>query len=570
MKQPVRIKESAKIAECILTNPIKNSSAHWSILPKLSPLTRYPIASELMIEDQGFGLMCRDCRFGGRRRGTSITRFQEFDTIRVFLSRPQVPIMKHLLLAALSFATVFPTCSAADPPASLRAGAVAIDVTPQEFPLNMPGGFNENLAQSVHDPLHARCLALNDGQTTIAMVVLDSLGAAPEVLEEAKALASKETDIPIDKMLICSTHTHSGPPSSGGREGTPEHAYRNRLVDGVAESIIKANAALRPAAIGAASHPLPEEVFNRRWYLKMGKMPLNPFGKLDIVKMNPGTSPDVLDKPAGPTDPDITILSVQDAKRKPLALFANYSLHYVGGIPKAQISADYFGEFSRLMPSRFSVTDDFVAMMSNGTSGDINNVPFLVNRPRREPFEQIRIVAQKAADTAWYAHQKIERHRSDITLGMLQREIVLKYRRPTSEQIEDAKAVLDIKDQEAISKLPRLAQNYARNVIKATERQEETLTVKLQAIRIGDFAVCGIPFETFVEIGLEIKERSPFPQTMVIGLANGRYGYLPTPAQHRLGGYETWLGTNTVQEDTSVILTNNLLEMLVELKRDKP
>ena len=103
-----------------------------------------------------------------------------------------------------------------------------------------------------------------------------------------------------------------------------------------------------------AAHPLPEEVFNRRWYLKPGKMPLNPFGQLDTVKMNPGTrTPDVLDRPAGPTDPDVTIISVQDAKRgKPLALLANYSLHYVGATPNGQVSADYFGEFARLMPSR--------------------------------------------------------------------------------------------------------------------------------------------------------------------------------------------------------------------------
>lgn len=53
---------------------------------------------------------------------------------------------------------------------------------------------------------------------------------------------------------------------------------------------------------------------------------------------------------------------------------------------------------------------------------------------------------------------------------------------------------------------------------------------------------------------------------MVIGLANGRYGYLPTPEQHRLGGYETWLGTNQVQEDTSTILVSNLQEMMAELK----
>jgi hypothetical protein len=77
--------------------------------------------------------------------------------------------------------------------------------------------------------------------------------------------------------------------------------------------------------------------------------------------------------------------------------------------------------------------------------------------------------------------------------------------------------------------------------------------------------MCALPFETFVEIGLELKSRSPIAHTMVIGIANGYHGYLPTPEQHKLGGYETWLGTNRVQEDASVILTDNLLEMLTAL-----
>jgi hypothetical protein len=294
-------------------------------------------------------------------------------------------------------------------------------------------------------------------------------------------------------------------------------------------------------------------------------MPLNPFGKFDRVKMNPGTNPTVIDRPAGPTDPDITILSIQDTKRKPLALFANYALHYVGGAPKGQMSADYFGEFARVMPSRLGGEEKFVAMMSNGASGDINNIPFGTSRPPREPFEQIRLVAAKAADTAWLAHQKIGKHLTQTRLGMVQREVSLKYRRPSPQDVAEAKAVLAIKDKTAIEQLPRLAQNYARSVVSAAERPEDQLTVQLQAIRIGDFAVCGIPFETFVEIGLDLKKRSPFPQTMVIGLANGRHGYLPTLEQHPLGGYETWIGTNQVQEDTSVILTNHLLEMLQEL-----
>lgn len=472
---------------------------------------------------------------------------------------------RSLRIVCLLFVVALPP-SVVGAEVGLRAGAAAVDVTPREFPLNMPGGFSANMATGAHDPFHARALVLSDGKTALALVVLDNLGAAPEVLEEAKHIASEATGLPTQRMLICSTHTHSGP-SSNVTDGPPQAvAYRKLLVDGLAESIMRAHAALRPAAVGCAAQPLPDEVFNRRWFLKPGKMPLNPFGKLDMVKMNPGTDPAVLDRPAGPTDPDITILSVQDDKRRPLALLANYSLHYVGGAPQGRMSADYFGEFARLMPSRLRADDKFVAMMSNGTSGDINNIPFTVTRAPREPFEQIRIVAQKAADTAWLAHRKIEQHRSDVRLGMIEREVELKYRLPTPEQVSEARAVLAVTDPAAVAQLPRLAQNYARNVVRAAEREESTLAVKLQAVRIGDLAVCGIPFETFVEIGLDLKDRSLFPQTMVIGLANGRHGYLPTPGQHRLGGYETWLGTNHVQEDASVILTDHLLEMLAELK----
>ena len=227
------------------------------------------------------------------------------------------------------------------------------------------------------------------------------------------------------------------------------------------------------------------------------------------------------------------VISLQTARGKPLALFANYALHYVGAVPRGQVSADYFGEFSRLMPSRLRAGEEFVAMMSNGASGDIE--------------------------------QTI--HRADPPLAMREREITLKYRKPTFEQIQEAKDILAISDEGALARLPRRAVPYAERTLRAAER-DETVTVKLQAIRIGDFAVCGIPFETLVEIGLELKERSPFEQTMVIGLANGRFGYLPTPRQHRLGGYETWLGTNYVQTDASEIITENLLEMLAELAED--
>lgn len=462
--------------------------------------------------------------------------------------------------------------------APIKAGAAVTDITPTTFPMNMPGGFSANEAKSAHDPLTARALVLDDGKTKVAWVVIDHLSVPRKVTAEAKELASKTTGIPVENMLVSATHTHTGVSAAdefvveapGGPKLSDRqvkaNTYRQVMLDGIAQAIIKAHAQLKPAAVAAGASPLPTEVFNRRWYLKPGQMQPNPFGEMDKVKMNPNNSSDVLDRPAGPTDPDVSILSVQDTRRKPLALFANYSLHYVGGSPAGQVSADYYGEFARLMPSRVGGGEGFVAAMSNGTSGDINNIPFGSSRPPRAPFEQIRIVAGETADAAWKAYREIGKHQTDVVLGMRQRLVTLKYRRPTPEQVMNAKAILAIKDKAAIERLPRLAKNYAGSTVAAADRPEQTVDVIIQAIRVGDLAICAIPFETFAETGLELKKKSPFGRTIVVGLGNGRLGYLPTPAQHELGGYETWLGTNVVQTDASEIIVRNLVEMMGEMK----
>jgi hypothetical protein len=90
--------------------------------------------------------------------------------------------------------------------------------------------------------------------------------------------------------------------------------------------------------------------------------------------------------------------------------------------------------------------------------------------------------------------------------------------------------------------------------------------VPVQSLRVGDCGIATSPFETFVETGLDLKARSPFKPSFTIEIAGGYFGYLPTPEHHVLGGYETWLGTNRVEVNASVKLTNALLEMWGELK----
>ncbi len=463
-----------------------------------------------------------------------------------------------LLAAAAALAT---STSAAR--AELQAGTATIDITPTEFPLAPRGSHFPKPIDSVHDPLHVRCIVLQNGDTRIAMAVVDSCMVHREQLDPAKKAAAESCGIPVENMLVSATHTHSAP-FANARFGTPQElAYQKKLIAGITEAIVTAAGNVQPAHAGYSSHDVPDEVQNRRWFVQPDKMPLNPFGETDIVKMNPGSDPKVLIAPAGPTDPEVSVLYLTDAKKKPLGVFANYSLHYVGNIGGG-MSADYFGEFARLMSNRVgSPAKDFVAMMSNGTSGDINNSTFLRGRPRREPFEQIRQVAGKTADAATYAIRKIDAPSADAKLDMRQRAVSLKHRMPTAEQIERAKKIVSV-DAEGEKKLPRLAKTYAERTLELA-KNPPTYEALIQTIRIGDLAICTLPFEVIAEIGLELKDLSPAADTFVVELANGGYGYLPTPGQHKFGGYETWLGTNKVQKDASDILIAQLREMLDEM-----
>jgi hypothetical protein len=476
--------------------------------------------------------------------------------------KTRLPLARIGLILTLATSSLH----AAEP---LKAGAFAADITPKMWPLAVRGTFSLRLTESAHDPLNARTLVLDDGTTRLSLTTVDSVAVTREVFDKAKAIAAEKSGIPASNMLMAATHTHTAP-YANAQHGTPEElAYQKLLINGIADSVIKAAENLQPAEAAWSGDDLPDEVFNRRWFMQPGTVPANPFGETtDIVKMNPPSDPHKIINPAGPTDPEVSILSVRNAKGQPLCLLANYSLHYVGAVPSGQVSADYFGQFASLIENRLSPyrpQEGFVGILSNGTSGDINNINFRNPRPPREPFEQIRIVAGKTADTAWSAYQKIiNRHEKTVPLGMVERLVTLKLRQATPQQIERAKKIVAMTKEDEKS-LPSLAKAYAERTLQHAEKGE-SIEIKIQAIRIGDLAIVSFPFEVFAEIGLNLKAKSPFGDTFIMELANGEHGYLPTPGQHKFGGYETWLTTNRVQFDASELLSAQLLEMLGELK----
>ena len=452
----------------------------------------------------------------------------------------------------------------------LKVGTACVDVTPTVFPIQLRSG-KSNL---IHDPLHVRAVAFERDESRAVICLIDAIGIGREMSDLAKSRAAEKTGWKVEEMLICATHTHTAPKGGTGMPG--REAYERLKHQKLEEAIVQAIESLEPAKVGFSSEDEPSEVRNRRWFLQPGTMPSNPLGEKDQVKTNAGRNH--LVKPAGPIDPEICVIDVRNSRNKPLALIANYALHYVGGVPKkidkqgrevGMASADYFGEFSRIIPYRIGGSNpsaDFVAMMTNGASGDINNLVFTGTRAPRSPFEQIRIVASKTADAAWRAVKKIEAYETKPVIATRQREVNLPYREPNEREIKLAEDLLQRtrKERDAINS--RTTSVATRVIEYANPEHPRTEPVLIQAFRIGEQAIVSMPFEVLVEIGLEIKKKSPFERTLLISMANGGYGYLPPPNQHKLGGYETWLGTSRFQPQSSEILIKNLLEMLEDLR----
>ena len=450
-----------------------------------------------------------------------------------------------------------------------RAGAAKSNITP---PLgnSIVGGFRPYPATHIHDELHARCLVLDDGKTKLVFAVCDLLGIDRKISDEARDLIQKDLGIPRSHVMICATHTHSACSALGKDSrivGQELDGYQRFVVVRIVDGVKRAVNLLRPAQIGFGQASAQEHVFNRRWFLQPGKMKPNPFGKMDKVRMNPPRDPKVLLKPAGPTDPDIPFLAVREPDGTPISVFTTYSLHYVGRVGPGHVSADYFGmycrELARLMKAD-KQTPEFVAMMSNGTSGDINNISFTKPRPPKKPYEQMKYVADDVARQVHAALKKVK-YRDYVTLDARYSEPEIRTRK------EDAVKLLDWAKQK-LADMPKepkrldLSFHYAKRTLRMAEHPEK-LKLPLQVFRIGDASIGTMPCEIFCEIGLEFKKRSPLQPAWIVSLGHGYFGYLPTPRHHKLGGYETWLGTNRVEANASVQMLDRLVEMAKDMKR---
>lgn len=444
-----------------------------------------------------------------------------------------------------------------------RAGAAKVDITPAEG-VSLDGPISKNgTVTSIHDPLHARALVLDDGRNKLAIVVCDACMIGQDVFEAAKTMASQKTGIPRNHLLLTATHTHAAPRATHiGREPIDDE-YHESLARNIADAVIQANQQLEPAQVGYSSFQRPGLIACRRFLCKPGSVGPNPFGATgEQIKSVAGTSTDVI-KPAGPTDPEFSVLYVRHADGSPLCLLGNFSVHYCGGYQRGAVSADYFGVFCDAIEasSTRSTHHPLVGIMSNGTSGNTGAFQRIPDR-RFAAFEGMQFWGRTLAEAALQQIETLE-FEVDPKLTILETELALTIRRPSAERLKWADSVLRNPQQ----KQPhRWAKVYAQEAKHLNTYPSET-NLKLQAVRIGEIAVTACPCEVFAETGLAIKSASPFEKTFNMELANGYAGYLPPREQHELGGYETWPARSSFLEvDAEQKIRERLVDMLQSLK----
>jgi neutral ceramidase len=422
----------------------------------------------------------------------------------------------------------------------LKAGAAQVDITP---PLGtfINGDFISHYATRIHDPLYSKALVMQDSKMTIALVVVDICIMPKDFIDEVKQDVFNEAGIEPKNVMISSTHTHAGGSIEGILLGATDLPYRKKLSKMIRDSVGAALKNIKPAEIGFGSVNAPEHVVCRRYFMKEGYTAKNPVtGGIDKVKTNPiGVEAEIVGR-VSQMDTDLNYIALRGTDGKWISVLANYSMHYVGDWPNGTICADYFGSFARHLSAKMIAADDFVVMLSNGTSGDANIWDFL--QPHRYPKEDFKKNDYIAKDLAAKVVANLQEVQWESTpcIEVQYDEIYVPVRKPTSVELEDAKKIIQETNYEQIvADEDGLKRLYAREQVLLNE-YPNSVVFPIQVIKIGSGAIGALAGEFFAETGIWLKQRMPAKKYFTVTLANGYYGYVPPKHEIEQGGYETW------------------------------
>ena len=316
------------------------------------------------------------------------------------------------------------------------------------------------------------------------------------------------------------------------------------------DALLQAKAAARPIELAAGIAKQTGLSFNRRFHMKDGKIVFNP-GKLN---------PNIV-RAAGPIDPDLGFVLFRDRQRQAFAALTVFALHLdtTGG---TEYSADYPFYFER--STRAKLGDDFISIFGAGTCGDINHIDVSTNRLQKGGEESQRI-GKTLSETFFRALPELKTANKP-SLAVRYTKVFAPLQEFSEEQIARARERIARIGSKELSFLEQVESYKILDLQEMRARFGRMLPMEVQAFRLDDdTTVVGLPGEVFVELGLAIKQSSPFRNTLVIELCNNDIGYVPTKKAFVEGSYE--VVNSRVQSGGGEMLVEAAARLLKELKR---
>jgi len=434
----------------------------------------------------------------------------------------------------------------------LRAGTAKIEITPP-VGVRMAGFAGRALPSlAVHDPLWARALVLDDGTRRVGLVVLDLLYATEDLVAKVREAVVSPASIPPDGLLIAGTHTHSGPSDHGEEATDQERGYWASLPDRVTQVVCQAVGNLQPARLGVSSGWCAVGI-NRRERVPGNRIELgrNHFGVFDT---------------------ELGVVRVEATDGAPLAALVNYACHPVCLMADNYlISADYPAFACHFLEGRLG---GGMALFFNGACGNINPREAAVGHGMASAgnFSTAQRAGENVAAEAARVWCKAV-PADGVALSCARRTISLPAN--CDRALRAAETALTEAERQAAGaaadESPYVTWRSRPNPVRARarlarvrDRGSAPVTCEIQAIKVGPTVFLGWPGEVFCELGMAVKEASPFRPTYVIGYANGAIGYVPTPEAFEEGGYEADSAAH-LADNAGLVLVEESLALLRDL-----
>ncbi|MGC9326053.1 MAG: hypothetical protein ACP5I1_00320 [Candidatus Hinthialibacter sp.] len=444
-----------------------------------------------------------------------------------------------------------------------EAGLAEEDITPA-IGMEIPGGYGKAFHKDIHDPCKVRVSVFHDGQKKIALVGVDALMIPGRLTAEARKEILEQCGIQPECVLVGASHSHSSGPVGMVQPGQydfaspfvqklayeesscADAAYLDQVKSAIVKAVCRADERLAPVFCGAGKGIEDQVAYNRRFHMKNG-----------LVYTHPGKgNPDILSV-AGPTDPEVGVIGVWDQQGDFLGCIVNYSCHATTSPGGASANWIYYMEKA----IRGYWGEDAVVVFLQGFSGDVTQVDNLSPYANPSGEEWAQLVGGRVGAEAVKVLLSMEKG-TLLPLEIQSKCVPCKHRAPDPDRVKRCYEIV----QEQPAKASPADRTFAKEIIllDALLSQKSETDVELQAIQIGPVVFLSAPGEMFCQFGLDLKDKSPFPLTFPVEMANQCVGYVPTLealGEHG-GGYETRLTSYSYLEaNAGRIMVEQLLKM---------